>query len=72
MVEEACAAGFTKESGTLGDVLETVGESDLVLLLISDAAQVNRIEKLIILFAKVWLCKYHFSCSANTTSKYYV
>lgn len=38
--EDARAVGFTEESGTLGDVLETVAESDLVLLLISDAAQV--------------------------------
>eukprot|EP00250_Pteridium_aquilinum_P015503 c22621_g1_i1 orf=370-2178(-) len=40
-VVEARAAGFTEESGTLGDVLETVSESDLVLLLISDAAQAD-------------------------------
>jgi ketol-acid reductoisomerase len=39
-MEEARSVGFTEESGTLGDVLETVAESDLVLLLISDAAQV--------------------------------
>lgn len=39
-VEDARAVGFTEESGTLGDVIETVAESDLVLLLISDAAQV--------------------------------
>ncbi|KAH6780660.1 ketol-acid reductoisomerase [Perilla frutescens var. hirtella] len=36
---EARAAGFTEESGTLGDIWETVSSSDLVLLLISDAAQ---------------------------------
>lgn len=40
-MEEARAVGFTEESGTLGEVIETVAESDLVLLLISDAAQVN-------------------------------
>lgn len=40
-MEEARAVGFTEESGTLGEVLETVAESDLVLLLISDAAQVT-------------------------------
>lgn len=40
---EARAAGFTEETGTLGDVIETVAESDLVLLLISDAAQVGKI-----------------------------
>ena len=40
--EEARAAGFTEESGTLGDIWDTVSGSDLVLLLISDAAQVSR------------------------------
>jgi hypothetical protein len=40
-LEEAWAVGFTEETGTLGEVLETVAESDLVLLLISDAAQVS-------------------------------
>jgi len=38
-VAEAEAAGFTKENGTLGDMMEVVAESDIVLLLISDAAQ---------------------------------
>ena len=38
---EARAAGFTEESGTLGDIYETVSGSDLVLLLISDSAQVT-------------------------------
>ncbi|PRQ51407.1 putative ketol-acid reductoisomerase (NADP(+)) [Rosa chinensis] len=37
---EARAAGFTEENGTLGDIWETISESDLVLLLISDPAQV--------------------------------
>lgn len=37
---EARAVGFTEESGTLGDIWETVSSSDLVLLLISDSAQV--------------------------------
>ncbi|KAL0306807.1 UNVERIFIED_CONTAM: Ketol-acid reductoisomerase, chloroplastic [Sesamum radiatum] len=36
---EARVAGFTEENGTLGDIWETVSGSDLVLLLISDAAQ---------------------------------
>ena len=39
---EARVAGFTEESGTLGDIYETIAESDLVLLLISDSAQVSR------------------------------
>ncbi|GMP42131.1 hypothetical protein CsSME_00011968 [Camellia sinensis var. sinensis] len=32
---EACAAGFSEENGTLGDIWETISGSDLVLLLIS-------------------------------------
>ena len=39
-VAEAEAVGFTKAKGTLGEVLDVVAESDLVVLLISDAAQV--------------------------------
>jgi ketol-acid reductoisomerase len=37
--KQAEAAGFTAANGTLGDQFDVVGESDLVLLLISDAAQ---------------------------------
>lgn len=37
--DEARAAGFTEESGTLGGVQDVVASSDLLLLLISDAAQ---------------------------------
>jgi len=32
-------AGFTEENGTLGEMYDVIGESDLVLLLIADAAQ---------------------------------
>lgn len=39
--DEARQCGFTEEDGTLGDVLDVVGDSDLVILLISDAAQVR-------------------------------
>lgn len=39
--EARAAAGFSEENGTLGDIWETVSSSDLVLLLISDAAQVR-------------------------------
>jgi ketol-acid reductoisomerase len=35
----AAKVGFTEESGTLGEMFQVVRESDLVLLLISDAAQ---------------------------------
>nr|GLL47023.1 ankyrin repeat-containing protein ITN1-like [Ipomoea trifida] len=39
--DEVRAAGFTEENETLGDIWETVSGSDLVLLLISDSAQVD-------------------------------
>lgn len=38
-IAEARAAGFTEENGTLGEMMEVIAESDIVLLLISDAAQ---------------------------------
>ena len=38
-------AGFTEENGTLGDIWETVAPSDLVLLLISESAQVGGLWK---------------------------
>jgi len=38
-MDEARAAGFTEDKGTLGEMFQVVRESDLVLLLISDAAQ---------------------------------
>ncbi|KAL2653852.1 hypothetical protein R1flu_021980 [Riccia fluitans] len=44
--DDARAAGFTEESDTLGDVLETVSESDLVMLLISDAAQADNYKEI--------------------------
>jgi len=37
--KEAEACGFTRAAGTLGDVLDVTSSSDLVILLISDAAQ---------------------------------
>ena len=37
--------GFTEESNTLGETYEVVAESDMILLLISDAAQVDHFEK---------------------------
>jgi ketol-acid reductoisomerase len=38
---QAREAGFTEESGTLGEMYEVIRESDMVLLLISDAAQAD-------------------------------
>ncbi|XP_047315535.1 ketol-acid reductoisomerase, chloroplastic-like [Impatiens glandulifera] len=43
---EARTAGFSEENGTLGDIWETVSGSDLVLLLISDAAQADNYEQI--------------------------
>lgn len=37
----ARAAGFTEEAGTLGEMYEVIRESDMVILLISDAAQAD-------------------------------
>lgn len=39
--DEAREAGFTEESGTLGETFDVIADSDLVLLLIADAAQAN-------------------------------
>lgn len=39
-------AGFTRESGTLGEMYSIISESDLVVLLISDAAQVKENKKI--------------------------
>ena len=39
--EEAEACGFSTVDGTLGEVFSIIAESDLVILLISDAAQVH-------------------------------
>ncbi len=43
-MDEARAAGFSEDAGTLGEMFEVVGESDLVILLISDAAQAEVFE----------------------------
>jgi len=39
-------AGFTEKNGTLGEMYKVVAESDMVLLLISDAAQIDHYEKI--------------------------
>src|SRR5579883_831946 len=39
-------AGFTRENGTLGEMYDVIRESDLVLLLIADAAQAEEYEKI--------------------------
>lgn len=43
---KATAAGFSKEEGTLGGMYEVISNSDLVIILISDAAQVENLEKI--------------------------
>ena len=40
-MDEARAAGFTEDDGTLGEVFDVIKSSDLVLLLIADAAQAS-------------------------------
>jgi ketol-acid reductoisomerase len=40
------AAGFTRNNGTLGEMYQVIHESDLVLLLISDAAQAQNFQKI--------------------------
>jgi len=37
--DSAREAGFTEENGTLGEMFDVIAESDMILLLISDAAQ---------------------------------
>jgi ketol-acid reductoisomerase len=39
-------AGFTEENGTLGEMYEVIRESDMVLLLIADAAQAEQYEQI--------------------------
>jgi ketol-acid reductoisomerase len=45
-VERARGAGFREEDGTLGEMFEVIASSDMVLLLISDAAQTELYEKI--------------------------
>jgi hypothetical protein len=45
-VEQARGAGFREEDGTLGEMFEVIASSDMVLLLISDAAQTELYEKI--------------------------
>lgn len=44
-MDEAREAGFTEQDGTLGEMFEVVRNSELVLLLISDAAQAELFEQ---------------------------
>jgi ketol-acid reductoisomerase len=44
---EARAAGFSEADGTLGEMFDVIGHSDLVILLISDAAQAQLYKKVI-------------------------
>ncbi|MCD6389068.1 MAG: ketol-acid reductoisomerase [Desulfobulbaceae bacterium] len=45
-IPAAEAAGFTRADNTLGEMYEVIRESDLVMLLISDAAQAENYEKI--------------------------
>jgi ketol-acid reductoisomerase len=46
-MDQAREAGFSEADGTLGEMFETIRESDLVLLLISDAAQAELYEEVL-------------------------
>ncbi len=43
---KARAAGFTEESGTLGEMFSVIKESGMSIMLISDAAQVERYDQI--------------------------
>lgn len=43
--KEAKGCGFSEEDGTLGEMFKVIGDSDLVILLISDAAQAKLYKK---------------------------
>lgn len=45
-IPAAEAVGFTRENGTLGEMYNVIAESDLVIVLISDAAQANNYPKI--------------------------
>jgi len=45
-IPKAEEAGFTKKSETLGEMFEVISASDLVILLISDAAQVQHYSRI--------------------------
>ncbi|NOX25817.1 MAG: ketol-acid reductoisomerase [Deltaproteobacteria bacterium] len=43
---KAREAGFSEQNGTLGEMYDVIGKSDLVILLISDAAQAENYQKI--------------------------
>jgi ketol-acid reductoisomerase len=45
-MKAAQEAGFNEKDGTLGEMFDVIGESDMVLLLISDAAQAQLYDKI--------------------------
>jgi len=45
-IPSAEAAGFTRKNGTLGEMYKVIAQSDLILLLISDAAQAENYKKI--------------------------
>ncbi|MDA9436801.1 hypothetical protein [Bradyrhizobium sp. CCBAU 51627] len=49
-MEEAAALGFTEENGTLGEMYDVIRESDMTLLLISDAAFAENYRKIFAAF----------------------
>src|SRR3979409_622537 len=49
-MKEASLLGFTKENGTLGEMYDVIRESDMTLLLISDAAFAENYKKIFAAF----------------------
>ena len=49
-MKEAAALGFTEENGTLGEMYDVIRESDMTLLLISDAAFAENYRKIFAAF----------------------
>lgn len=79
-LQKARAVGFTEENGTLGEMYEVIGESDLVILLISDAAQVENYETIfssmkkgaILGLSHGFLLGYFDSCGAHSPFPDYI
>ncbi len=46
-LDSAREAGFNEDNGTLGEMFDVIGESDMVILLISDAAQVEHCNEIL-------------------------
>jgi ketol-acid reductoisomerase len=58
-MEQARSVGFTESDGTLGEMFDVIKKSDLVILLISDAAQASLYKEMFAAMKPVrivWIC----------------